>query len=87
MGIRRIQKGLLLDVGCGSGTLSTRLARHGFGIVGIDTNAKMVRKVCRLADIVRYPLLLEEYSFILDDSCLEVDFMNIQSDEHTDRIV
>lgn len=36
--------GRLLDIGCGTGYSTAVLAEHGFDVVGIDPNGKMVKK-------------------------------------------
>ncbi len=47
--VREIQKGLphrpvrVLDVGCGAGFLSNRLARQGFDVTGIDASLQSIR--------------------------------------------
>ncbi len=45
----RIPPGRALDVGCGTGTNSIYLAKHGFDVVGIDVAALAVRKARRKA--------------------------------------
>jgi ubiquinone/menaquinone biosynthesis C-methylase UbiE len=45
----RDYKGLLLDVGCGSGAFSIRLAKLGFQVFGLDINLKMIKKAFQLA--------------------------------------
>ena len=38
----KIARGRALDLGCGTGTNSIYLARHGFAVVGIDFSAKAI---------------------------------------------
>jgi SAM-dependent methyltransferase len=37
-----INRGLVVDLGCGSGVLAGELVKHGFDVVGIDLSAEMI---------------------------------------------
>lgn len=40
----------LLDVGCGDGSLSVRLAQSGADVTGVDTDPRMLAAACRRAE-------------------------------------
>jgi ubiquinone/menaquinone biosynthesis C-methylase UbiE len=48
-GILNAPPSLVLDVGCGSGAFASRLAKHGFTVVGIDISPASIRTAKRLA--------------------------------------
>ena len=74
--------GRALDLGCGTGTNSIYLARHGFAVVGIDFSPKaiaMARAKARranvaiewhIADAARLDFLNPPFDFVLDLGCL-----------------
>ena len=50
----RILRGLVVDVGCGSGPLAARLVETGYDVVGFDVSAAMVRLARRNAPGARF---------------------------------
>jgi SAM-dependent methyltransferase len=40
--LREIRRGRVVDLGCGSGILSQRVAEHGFEVLGVDLSASFV---------------------------------------------
>ncbi len=44
-------RGLWLDAGCGAGTYSRLLRRHGAEVVGVDYSIESLRKACRRDDL------------------------------------
>jgi SAM-dependent methyltransferase len=79
---RREEKpGRALDLGCGTGTNSLYLARHGFQVVGVDFSPKAIA-LARIkgrqtglpvefvsADVTRLDFLKESFDLILDIGC------------------
>ncbi len=79
----RLPPGRALDLGCGSGTNSLYLARHGWEVVGVDFSRPAIRRArrkarragitsCRfyLADVTRLGFLQEPFDLALDIGCL-----------------
>jgi SAM-dependent methyltransferase len=76
-----LERGWALDLGCGRGTSSRFLARHGFRVVGIDLSLVALRDARRLASREQVPayflagsvddlgLLSLRASFALDIGC------------------
>jgi len=76
-GVLKEKRGLLLDVGCGSGAFSFRLEKHGFQVVGCDLStacikaAKMIGKARRMdvefivADIEKIPCRNNIFSVVM----------------------
>lgn len=74
--------GRVLDLGCGTGTTSIALARHGWEVVGVDFSAVAIRRArrkarragvdCRFhrADVVDLTFLVERFDLALDIGCL-----------------
>ena len=77
-----IAPGRALDLGCGTGTNSIYLARHGFSAVGVDYSPKAIataRDKARragvavdwhVADATRLDFLTAPFDFVLDLGCL-----------------
>lgn len=77
----RIKTGRALDLGCGTGTNSIYLARHGFQVVGVDFAPKAIelaRAKARQAgvvvslyvnDVTRLDFLRDPFDLILDIGC------------------
>ena len=73
--------GRALDLGCGTGTNSLYLARHGWQVVGVDLAAKAVRQAQRkaeeaglslefyTADVTRLDFLQPPFDLALDIGC------------------
>ncbi len=73
--------GRALDLGCGTGTNSIYLARHGLTVVGVDFSAKAIATArdktrragvavdFRSADVTRLDFLTEPYDLVLDIGC------------------
>jgi SAM-dependent methyltransferase len=73
--------GRALDLGCGTGTNSLYLARHGWGVVGVDLAATAVRQARHkakeaglavdfyTADVTRLDFLEPPFDFALDIGC------------------
>jgi SAM-dependent methyltransferase len=76
-----LKPGRALDLGCGTGTNSLYLARHGWEVVGIDLAATAVRKARRKAqesglsvdfytgDVTRLDFLQPPFDLALDIGC------------------
>ncbi len=74
--------GRALDLGCGTGTSSLYLARHGWEVVGVDFSFLAVLRARRRArrerlpvrfyraDVTRLPFLREPFDLVLDIGCL-----------------
>jgi len=74
--------GRALDLGCGTGTNSIYLARHGWEVVGVDFSALAVRRAgrkarragvsCRFhrADVTNLSFLKHPFDLALDIGCL-----------------
>lgn len=77
-----VPPGRALDVGCGTGTNSIYLARHGWEVVGVDLSAVAVRRArrkarragvgCRFyrADVTDLSFLSGPFDLALDIGCL-----------------
>ena len=39
-----IQEGIVLELGCGTGTFTELLARQGYDMIGVDSSAQMLEK-------------------------------------------
>ena len=75
-------RGRALDLGCGTGTNSLYLARHGFQVVGVDFSPKAIAtarakaKSAKLAidfhvaDVTHLEFLNPAFDFILDIGCM-----------------
>jgi SAM-dependent methyltransferase len=74
--------GRALDLGCGTGTNSIYLARHGYQVVGVDfsskaiaaahakaNDAKLAIDFC-VADVTRLDFLNSPFDYVLDIGCL-----------------
>lgn len=80
-GPEALTPGRALDLGCGTGTNSLYLARHGWGVVGVDLVAKAVRQARRkakeadlsvdfyTADVTRLDFLQPPFDLTLDIGC------------------
>ena len=55
-GPQALEPGRALDLGCGTGTNSLYLARHGWSVVGVDLAAAAVRRARRKAKQARLPV-------------------------------
>jgi cyclopropane fatty-acyl-phospholipid synthase-like methyltransferase len=76
-----LKPGRALDLGCGTGTNSLYLARHGWEVVGVDLAARAVRKARRkaqesglsvdfyTADVTRLDFLQPPFDLALDIGC------------------
>jgi SAM-dependent methyltransferase len=64
-GARRI-----LDIGCGTGLHSVRMAKHGFSVVSIDCSEKSLESAKKLAE---YHNVTNQITFYCDDA---LDWMN-----------
>ncbi len=76
-----VTRGRALDLGCGTGTNSLFLARHGFDVVGVDfapkalalARTKARREQAQVefvqADVTRLDFLREPFDLILDIGC------------------
>jgi cyclopropane fatty-acyl-phospholipid synthase-like methyltransferase len=76
-----LKPGRALDLGCGTGTNSLYLARHGWEVVGVDLAAAAVRKARRkaqesglsvdfyTADVTRLDFLQPLFDLALDIGC------------------
>ncbi len=74
--------GRALDLGCGTGTTSLYLARHGWEVVGVDFSALAIRQARRRAhraglpirfyraDVTRLRFLTDPFDLALDIGCL-----------------
>ncbi|MCX8068378.1 MAG: class I SAM-dependent methyltransferase [Anaerolineae bacterium] len=74
--------GRALDLGCGTGTSSLYLARHGWEVVGVDFSFLAIRRARRRArrerlpvrfhraDVTHLPFLREPFDLVLDIGCL-----------------
>ncbi|GAB4537669.1 MAG: hypothetical protein Kow0063_24760 [Anaerolineae bacterium] len=73
--------GRALDLGCGTGTNSLYLARHGWRVVGVDMAARAIRQARRkarkagltidfhIADVTRLDFLHPPFDLALDIGC------------------
>lgn len=52
----------LLDVGCGAGLYSSLLAQHGYDVVGIDEESRIVSLAREMAEYLRAPARFEQGS-------------------------
>ncbi|PYQ27227.1 MAG: class I SAM-dependent methyltransferase [Acidobacteria bacterium] len=52
--IRNLPRGLIVDVGCGSGVLARELTRAGFDVLGIDASPSMVALARKTAPKARF---------------------------------
>lgn len=80
-GSEALAPGRALDLGCGTGTNSLYLARHGWQVVGVDLAAKAVRQARRkakeaglalefyTADVTRLDFLQPPFDLALDIGC------------------
>ena len=57
-----IKDGLVLELGCGTGTLTELLARAGYDMIGVDNSQEMLAEGCGKEDGIRtgYPLSLQD---------------------------
>ena len=44
-----IKKGILLDLACGTGTMSVQMAKRGYEVIGIDNSPEMLSEACEKA--------------------------------------
>lgn len=51
---RNIKEGLVVDLGCGPGTLAEELTHAGYDVLGIDTSAAMLRLARERAPLARF---------------------------------
>ena len=51
---RKIKKGLVVDLGCGSGVLAEKLTRAGYDALGIDMSEAMLRLARKRAPLARF---------------------------------
>ena len=77
----RIKTGRALDLGCGTGTNSIYLARHGFQVVGVDFSPRAIELARAKAhqagasvnlytnDVTRLDFLRDRFDLILDIGC------------------
>jgi SAM-dependent methyltransferase len=49
-----IRNGLVVDLGCGSGILARHLVDSGYGVLGVDPSAAMLRLARRVAPVARF---------------------------------
>ena len=80
-GPEALAPGRALDLGCGTGTNSLYLARHGWQVVGVDLSVTAIRKARRkakeaglpadfyIADVTRLDFLLPPFDMALDIGC------------------
>lgn len=54
--------GKVLDVGCGAGIFTARLAHHGFEVVGVDEDPEIVAYAGEILDYLRSPARVERGS-------------------------
>lgn len=52
--IEILPRGLIVDVGCGSGILARELTRAGFEVLGIDASPSMIELACKTAPHARF---------------------------------
>ncbi len=77
----RVKPGRALDLGCGTGTNSIYLARHGFSVVGVDFASKAIEQARHKAeqehlpvefsraDVTRLDFLHDPFDLVLDIGC------------------
>ncbi|WP_133719182.1 class I SAM-dependent methyltransferase [Methylocaldum gracile] len=46
-----LDSGLIIDLGCGSGTWARKLLEHGYSVLGVDVSAPMI-ELARLSSTV-----------------------------------
>jgi len=81
-GPEALRPGRALDLGCGTGTNSLYLARHGWNVVGVDLAARAIRQARRTAeeeagltvkfhtaDVTRLDFLQPPFDLALDIGC------------------
>jgi SAM-dependent methyltransferase len=51
---QRVKKGLVVDLGCGSGVLAEKLMRTGYDVLGVDISEAMLRLARRRAPQARF---------------------------------
>jgi len=80
-GPRALKPGRAMDLGCGTGTNSLYLARHGWDVVGVDLAARAIRQARRkaeeagllvdfyTADVTRLNFLQPSFDLALDIGC------------------
>lgn len=54
---RGIENGLVLDLGCGTGTLTEMLSKAGYDMTGIDSSDEMLQKAIEKRDISKEDIL------------------------------
>ena len=52
-----VQDGLVLDLGCGTGTMTELLAADGYDMIGVDNSEEML-EIPGMADELRRPMML-----------------------------
>lgn len=52
-----ISDGLVLDLGCGTGTVTELLAAQGYDMIGVDNSQEMLNRALGKRDISGYPIL------------------------------
>ena len=59
-----IKKGILLDLACGTGTMSVQMAKRGYEVIGIDNSPEMLSEACEKACEAG-----EDILFLCQDMC------------------
>lgn len=52
-----VSDGIVLDLGCGTGTLTELLARHGYDMIGVDISGEMLQEAMEKREISGLPIL------------------------------
>src|SRR5690242_16948549 len=71
--------GSILDLGCGTGRIATRLVEHGYQVVGVDQSAEMLEHACGF-ETVCSPIAGLDLNRQFDAVLLASNLVNIPDD-------